>query len=161
MWKRSINSEERKLTHEIYDLPANLNALVIMINTSVRNIPTTAIQKQWYCEEFLQHGLILTASLAAQSAFSIPLDTFHRLISVGFALQHYLVHCPTLTSPLKPVLCPFLPCTLTTLIHHMCPCANSCMSFIHASSIPRLQLHPATQKKKILWRTKNWKNNIP
>lgn len=49
MWKSSINSEERKWIHGMYDLPANLNALIIMINTSVRNIPTTTVQKQQYC----------------------------------------------------------------------------------------------------------------
>lgn len=72
--------------------------------------------------------------MAAQSAFSVPLDTLHKLISVGFSLPRYLVRHPALTSPLKPGPCPFLPCTLTTLIHHRCPRAIFMYIFYLCSS---------------------------
>lgn len=43
---KSINSKERKLTQEMYNLAKNGNALIIMINAGVRNIPIATTQNQ-------------------------------------------------------------------------------------------------------------------
>lgn len=111
------------------------------------NYSITIIQKQqycvgiltvWICVNVYSYWYYLILSLAVQNAFSISLSTFHWLISVGFVLQCFLVHWPSLTSTLKPGLCPFLPCILSTLIHHACP--FPCIYFIYAS-VPK----PRTQ----------------
>lgn len=44
-----INSKKIKLTEEMYNLAANLNALIIMINAGVRSTPIITIQNQKYC----------------------------------------------------------------------------------------------------------------
>lgn len=140
----------------MYDLAANLNTLIIMINTNARNIPTTTVQKQQYCARIYTAWInfniysswyYLISSLAVQSPFIIHLDNFHRLISVGFALHHQLAHCPALTSPLKPGLHPFLPCTMTDLTHHRCPCANFLYIF-HLFLQQTIPPCPKRRKKK-------------
>lgn len=46
---KCINSKEWKLTQGMYYLATKLNALIIMINAGVRNIPITTVQNQKYC----------------------------------------------------------------------------------------------------------------
>lgn len=117
-------------------LLANLSALIIMINTGMWTIPIIIMQKQQYCVGMLtvwihvnvySYWYYLILSLAVQNAFNFSLSTFHWLISVGFVLQCFLVHWPSLTFTLKPRL-PIpslyfeysypslvLPCPITTL----------------------------------------------
>lgn len=157
MWKRSINSEERKLTHEIYDLPANLNALVIMINTSVRNIPTTTIQKQWYCVRIFTAWINFNCFFGSTKCFQYTPGHFPFLLDLLSSITLYTV-------PLWPPhwnqccvhssLVLWLPSSTIRVHVPFHVCLSSMLQSQDCSSTP-------PQKKKILWRTKNWKNNIP
>lgn len=114
---KSINSKERKLTQEMYNLAKNLNALIIMINAGVRNIPIATTQNQKY------YIRILTARVNFLKHKG--LSVFPWSLSIGLFLLGLLssVLFPTLTYPLRRGPRPLLSHILNTLTHHRCPCA--------------------------------------